>query len=112
MATIEEKVLLAMPTIEDRAKYIFDNTEKQGVTDCWGNDAWRFSKCGALYAIEGAMKIQDRIARQEERERCIKAAQDYYCNRTCAGYDIEHCLCRICDCRKNLRKAIKKGGNQ
>lgn len=90
-----------MATIEERAKQM-----------CYFmNGDLRLRDANIEKALIEIATDQDRLARQEERERCIKAAQDYYCNRTCAGYDIEHCLCRICDCRKNLRKAIEEGGN-
>lgn len=116
MATIEERTLLIMPTIEDRARYIFANVEKKGVYDCWGNHAWQFSEYGALYAIEGAMKIQDRIARQEERERCIEIMQKWCCNH-CAVAEVCYNLCGgnldgDCNQKENIREAIEEGGNQ
>lgn len=49
---------------------------------------------------------QDRIARQEERERCIEAAQDVYCDITCnTRCDIKN----RCQIMYEIRKAMKGG---
>lgn len=56
---------------------------------------------------------QDRIARQEERERCVKAAQDATC-RMCKHYNhqCEVCTNFVTPCIRvqNIRKAIEEGG--
>lgn len=92
-----------METIEERA------------TNAWKNNGLRGSYM--LGYIEGATE-QDRIARQEERERCIKAAQDAHC-RCCKwyevctsnGFDIKK-TCIRCDQREQIRQAIEEGGEQ
>lgn len=49
---------------------------------------------------------QDRIARQEERERCIKAAQDVYCDITCN----HRCdFTQRCQIMWEIRKAMEGG---
>lgn len=55
-----------------------------------------------------AARQQDSISRQEERERCIEAAQDAHC-RLCTRNSY---FCRFCEDRDKIRKTIKEGGNQ
>lgn len=65
------------------------------------------------YVAKQAATEQDLIARKEERERCIKAAQDWCCRVMCVGRDNEK-LCagvKFCCSYKQIRKAIEKGGN-
>ena len=69
--------------------------------------------------IQKFVQEQDRIARQEERERCIKAAQDYICGAcpvhidcTINGDDGEYQNHRgavKCECREIIRKAMEGG---
>lgn len=62
---------------------------------------------------------QDRIARQEERERCIKAAQNWWCKNKCSDY--KRCihglgnvriLAEGCSFEDELKNELEKGGNQ
>lgn len=61
---------------------------------------------------------QDRISRQEERERCIKAVQECYCKSRCSFYKNGECELAenfdkvgvTCIFHKRVRKAIEKGG--
>lgn len=72
-------------------------------------------------ACEKIATEQDRIARKEERERCIKAAQDWCCSSDC----VAKLTCKIdsdevghpayggkCMDRVKIRKAIEEGGDQ
>ena len=84
MTTIEERAKIAFPRLEDPA----DVLTRHGY-------------------IEGAIE-QDRIARQEERERCIKAAQEAHC-KLC-GKDADYkCYCLNCLQRTEIRKALEGG---
>lgn len=57
--------------------------------------------------MDGATE-QDPIARAEERERCIKAAQDAYCFNHCKGYCTMYAACKHCNEREEIRNAIEK----
>lgn len=52
---------------------------------------------------------KERIARQEERERCILMAQKYAC-RNCLNEGICDGT-RMCTIKSNIRKAIEEGEN-
>ena len=80
--------------------------------------------CGKPFRVEDALRNiateQDRISRQEERDRCIKAMQDYYCKIKCSFY--KDCKCEIaedlvmstttCLFHSRIRKAIEEGGGE
>lgn len=88
--TIEERATL------DADKYVGEN----------GNfGAWQSHR---LAYIRVATE-QDRIARAEERERCILMAQKYAC-RNCLNEGICDGT-RMCTIKSNIRKAIEEGGN-
>lgn len=70
------------------------------------------------YSIEWVLREiateQDRISRTEERERCIKAAQKWYCENKCSFFH-RFKTCIMCDkwnCNEteDIRKAIEEGG--
>lgn len=104
-----------METIEERAKAIAEK---------WKSDIIRggedLSFTHLEYVAKQAATEQDRIARQDERERCIKAAQEVHCllcpiHNRCEliengtiGVDTWN-RCRCFD-RVNIRKAIEEGG--
>lgn len=86
-----------MATIEERAAAFTDSKISGKVG----------KQCIAIGYIHGAQD-QDTIARQEERERCIKAAQDVVC-RMCES------SCReerkyLCSLYSTIRKDIMEGG--
>lgn len=95
-------------TIEERAKAQADlclscidcGEVEQGCMDCERRGRYLGYKRGATE--------QDRIARQEERERCIKAAQDIYCDSICIVHDIckDHGQCSN---KNKFRKAMEGG---
>lgn len=62
-------------------------------------------------AIEAALTEQDRIARAEERERCIRIACDYYCD-DCDGCIYKKENKEKCRRLELLRKAIEEGGEE
>lgn len=51
---------------------------------------------------------QDRIARAEERERCIKAAISCICEECAIEYRENSVLCGLCETRVNIRKAMEE----
>lgn len=98
-----------MATIKDLAMVVANR-----IYSGWDTERIRQLESAAAMAA----RQQDRIARREERERCIKAAQDAHC-RCCKWYDV--CTsngfdikktCIRCDQREQIRKAIEEGGNQ
>lgn len=98
--TIKEKVSQVSRTLE-YAKYYCDEKTPCLVTK---NDA-----------IQIATE-QDSIARQEERERCIKIAQDKMCSicktaHNSCGYGVI-CTYGECDEREKLRKEMEKGDKE
>ena len=96
--------MITMSTIEERAK--------ETANKLWDIDGIftysEFINTAKQIANDSATD-QDRIARQEERERCIKAAQNWYCDIMRLGYYPTHKLCNGCDRCEKLRKAIEKG---
>lgn len=77
-------------------------------------EAWFYSAGGEVIdTLRELATEQDRIARQEERERCIKAAQEWRCNNECPWF-MKHGSCPLvcpCDALVNIRETIEKGGN-
>lgn len=66
-------------------------------------------QCIAIGYIHGAQE-QDRISRQEERERCIKVAQEWYCQHDCkGGYCPQYSMCLNCNVLDSIRKAMEGG---
>lgn len=61
-------------------------------------------------AYKSGATEQDRIARQEERERCISAAQHWLCRSCCETCYSKHNI-SACYKGKAIRKAIEKGGD-
>lgn len=91
-----------MATIEERA-YNYAITNASNIQDWDGNHEIM------VMSYEVGAQDQDRIARAEERERCIKVAQDVTC-RMC------ECNCReekkyLCPLYSAIRNDIMKGGN-
>lgn len=85
-----------MATIEERAKKCAND---------WRTDEYFASvECH----IEKALMEQDRIARDEERERCIKAAQDWLCKSCCETCYSKHNIA-ACYKGKAIRKAMEGG---
>lgn len=82
------KELIIMATIEERAVQAFPHN--------------RFHR----YAYSKGATEQDRIARAEERERCVIAAQLFFCDNFCDNY----VGCRACNLQEKIRKAIEEGG--
>lgn len=89
-----------METIEER----YGNPQEPYCFETDREEQWY--KCGQ---VAGATE-QDLIARQEERERCIKAAQDAVCKVCAACYNITNCKKNGCGYFNNIRKAIEEGG--
>lgn len=96
-----------METIEERARQIAEK---------WKSDIIRggedLSFTHLEYVAKQAATEQDRIARAEERERCIRLAQEWYCNEycTCATPN----SCKAHDCKAMIEGSIRKtmeGGN-
>lgn len=83
-----------MTTIEERAKAI--------VTE---NGRFPFDEYAHQRYIDLVQLAteQDSIARQEERERCIKAAQDAHCS-FCPSYLFD---CSLCKEKETIRKAME-----
>lgn len=50
--------------------------------------------------------------RKEEQERCIKAAQKYMCEVLCIGFDENDYLCKKCEKRECVRKAMEGGSHE
>ena len=99
-----------MATIEERAREI----ATQRVGNDYSGKAPISEDAQYWHVIHSACyeaaTEQDRIARKEEQERCIKAAQDVTC-RMC------ECSCReekkyLCPLYSAIRNDIMKGGNQ
>lgn len=91
-----------MATIEERAKAIAEEWKKDIIR---GGEDLSFTHLE--YVAKQAATEQDRIARAEERERCVKAAQDVYCDITCN----HRCdFTQRCQIMWEIRKAIE-GGN-
>lgn len=90
-----------MGTIEERAIEIAEK---------WKSDIIRggedISFTHLEYVAKQAATEQDRIAREEERERCIKAAQKWYCGG-CRTMQPNGCY--YCKDMQKIRKAIEKG---
>lgn len=98
MATIEDIKVYINAVISNAEKLTSGNVSHNGAAiQTWANMA--------LSSLDEALTEQDRIARAEERERCIKAAQDV--------------TCRMCEssCREekkylcSLYSAIMEGGD-
>lgn len=91
-----------MATIEERAKICAENVACD-ITNTYVVEL----------VIEHELTEQDRIARAEERERCIKAAQDAHCGM-CPIYEVCHNLDGgnlggECNAKENIRKAMEGG---
>lgn len=84
-----------MATIEEKAIVYEDYLGRRSYTQTAVQQAY----------IAGATE-QDRIARQEERERCIEAAQYWYCIRCCDTSGEE---CHYCHIKEHIRKAMEGG---
>lgn len=100
-------------TIAERAKAFSEEQNDCDICDGKG----RYCPCGNFTAdYDMYFKIateQDRIARTEERERCIKAAQEAHCKLYCKLCDNDadyKCYCLNCLQRTEIRKAIEEGG--
>lgn len=97
------------------AKTIEERAEKKYKLRPWMSKMMQVSvKINKLRYIQIATE-QDRIARAEERERCIKAAQDAHCNM-CAIYEVCHNLSGgnldgECKAKEIIRKAMEGGNN-
>lgn len=89
-----------MATIEERAYQYAVKTDKPY--------SW-FCDLEKSY-IAGATE-QDRIARQEERARCIRLAQDAVCKVCASCYNITNCKKNGCGYFNSIRKAIEEGGS-
>lgn len=94
-------------SIEEMAK-------KHTLESCFGNQNDLMYQ--AIYDCTlAALTEQDTISRAEERERCIKVAQDVHC-KMCELKD----YCKIhggeedfeCDSRDRIRKAIEEGNKE
>lgn len=84
-----------METIEARATVIANK-----IYSGWDTERIRQIERGAIIAATE----QDRIARAEERERCIMAAQGAYCDITCnTRCDIKN----RCEIMYEIRKAME-----
>lgn len=102
---------VTMATIEERAKAF---SEEQNACDiCDGKG--KYCPCGNFTAdYDMYFKIateQDRIARTEERERCIKSAQEWRCKNECPWF-IQDGKCPMgypCGTMANIRKALEGG---
>lgn len=96
-----------MATIEERATK-FANVKGLCI-DCASVDH-HCMECETRGKIKGYIKgatDQDRIARKEERERCINAAISCICKECSIGYCENSVLCGQCETRVNVRKAIE-----
>ena len=96
-------------TIEERARQI---AEKWKSDIIHGGEDLSFTHLE--YVAKQAATEQDRIARAEERERCIKIAQDTHC-MFCSLFNKKSKECGLidypCTERDVIRKAIEEGGN-
>lgn len=87
-----------METIEERAAAFADSKISGKVG----------KQCTAIGYIHGAQE-QDRIARAEERERCINVVRGVTCE-LCLRYDAE--MCKVTHClTKDIIIAIEEGGD-
>lgn len=92
-----EHSTIVMNSIEAKATVIANK-----IYSGWDTERIRQIERGAIIAATE----QDRIARQEERQRCIEAAQDVYCDITCnRRCDIKN----RCQIMYEIRKAIEGG---
>lgn len=89
-----------MATIEERA-HNYAITNESNIQD-WDGDY----EIMVMSYKEGASD-QDKIARQEERERCINAAQDAICDLCCGCPKIGYNCAKM----NNIRKAIENNEN-
>lgn len=101
-----------MATIEERADMIMKSCPKHITKNNEGVLNYHVYEDDALKSVKRALAEQDNIALHEERERCIKAAHEWYCRVMCVGQNNKK-LCagvEFCLSYKQLRKAIEKGG--
>lgn len=92
-----------METIEERAIEIAEKWKKDIIRG--GED---ISFTHLEYVAKQAAIEQDRISRQDERERCIKAAQIATCN-CCMSHHIGCTEQDNCQKLDKIRKAIEEG---
>lgn len=111
MATIEEK-FSAKNCITSQIEGVISDLEHMTSGNFMHNraSARLLAKC-ALKEVEKVIAEQDSIARQEERERCIKAAQEWLCKSCCETCYSKHNI-TACYKGKAIHKAIEEGGNQ
>lgn len=97
---------MATKSIEERA-HNYAITNESNIQDWDGNYEIM------VMSYEVGAQDQDRISRQEERERCIKVACDWICRSFCNCGDPNGCsvTCRSMT-EEKIRKAIEEGGNQ
>lgn len=98
-----------MATIEERAKdlcYEIDQCYTMGFCGDIQYDEDRALSCARLSIAE-----QDRISRNEEKERCIKAAQKFVRNFIYSNFG-NYQTSVAEDLADNIRKAIEEGGEE
>lgn len=106
-----------MTTIKERAKKYATR-----LVGGWYESGLKGNMWDATYKryIEIATE-QDQVSRKEEREKCVKRAQEWYCNNICDGNCIgvtengiiynEKCNPGCCGILNELRKAIEEEDN-
>lgn len=89
-----------MATIEERAEILCYDIDLCYTLDFCDN--LHYDKERALRLAQESLAEQDRIARAEERERCVKAMQDW-----CCGMCTERkSHCEVCTYKDEIRKAM------
>ena len=102
-----------MKTME--TKSIEERAHNFAITNASNIQEWDGDYEIMVMSYEEGAQDQDRISRQEERERCIKAAGAIVCKVHSCGTRV-NCTPETCDRASNcgwlleLRKAMKEGG--
>lgn len=96
-----------MKTIEERSAERYENPIEPYSFETDREQQWY--RCGECDGYIAGAYEQDRIARNEERERCIQLAQDVHCKICQDNHDGRTCKYQeLCSELKEIRKAIEE----